>query len=306
MHTPYYSLNTYLQEEFGEKLYKLSLETGCTCPNRDGTLGRDGCIFCSAGGSGEFAEAADTDINVQIERAKHRVAGKFKGEHYIAYFQSYTNTYGDLKKLRNIFFTAAENSSIRAVSIATRPDCLPPEMLEMLKDLRERIPVFVELGLQTIHESTAQRIRQGYSLPVYDRAVQDLHAIGISVVTHVILGLPFETRAQMLETVKHVGKIGSDGIKLQLLHVLRGTDLEKMYRQGDFQTLSKEAYIDILCDCIEVLPPTTVIHRLTGDAPKALLVAPAWSANKKDVLNSIQKAFRERNIQQGKKQPHSV
>ena len=179
-------------------------------------------------------------------------------------------------------------------------------MLEMLKDLRERIPVFVELGLQTIHESTAQRIRRGYSLPVYDRAVQDLHAIGISVVTHVILGLPFETRAQMLETVKHVGKIGSDGIKLQLLHVLRGTDLEKMYRQGDFQTLSKEAYIDILCDCIEVLPPTTVIHRLTGDAPKALLVAPAWSANKKDVLNSIQKAFRERNIQQGKKQPQSV
>lgn len=300
MQPHYYSLNMYLQKEFGEKLYKLSLETGCTCPNRDGTLGKDGCIFCSAGGSGEFAEAADTDLNSQIERAKGHVAGKFKGEHYIAYFQSYTNTYGDINELQNLFFTAAENESIRAVSIATRPDCLPPEILNLLKDLRKRIPVFVELGLQTVHESTAQLIRRGYPLLVYDRAVQDLHAIGISVVTHVILGLPFETRAQMLETVKHVGKIGSDGIKLQLLHVLRGTDLETMYRRGDFQTLSKEAYIDILCDCIEILPPTTVVHRLTGDAPKSLLVAPTWSANKKDVLNSIQKAFRERKIQQGK------
>lgn len=306
MHTPYYSFNMHLQEEFGEKLYKLSLETGCTCPNRDGTCGTGGCIFCSAGGSGEFAETAISDIDVQIERAKRRIAGKFKGEHYIAYFQSYTNTYGDTGKLRNIFFKAAKNNCIRAISIATRPDCLQPDVLRMLSELRKIIPVYVELGLQTIHENTAQLIRRGYSLPTYDRAVRSLHEIDISVVTHVILGLPFETRAQMLETVQHIGTVGSDGIKLQLLHVLRGTDLEAMYIRGDFQTLSKEEYIDILCDCIEILPPTTVIHRLTGDAPKSLLTAPAWSANKKDVLNSIQKTFRERNIQQGKKQLQDI
>lgn len=299
MHKPYYSFNQYLQENFGEKLYRLSLETGCTCPNRDGTLGTGGCIFCSAGGSGEFAERAITDVNAQIELAKLRVQKKFKGEHYIAYFQSYTNTYGDAKTLRRIFFTAAENDCIRAISIATRPDCLPPEILEMLAELREKLPVFVELGLQTVHESTAQRIRRGYPLSVYDSAVENLHQIGISVVTHVILGLPFETREQMLKTVQYVGNSGADGIKLQLLHILRGTDLETMYRSGAFQTLSKEEYIDLLCDCIEFLPESTVIHRLTGDAPKSLLIAPAWSADKKDVLNSIQKAFRERNIQQG-------
>lgn len=302
MHTPYYALNQYLQEEFGEKLYKLSLETGCTCPNRDGTLGTGGCIFCSAGGSGEFAETAISDIHEQIERAKLRVKKKFKGEHYIAYFQSYTNTYGDAEKLRSIFFTAASNDCIRANSIATRPDCLPPEILEILSELRKKLPVFVELGLQTIHDSTAKLIRRGYPLSVYDSAVENLHQIGISVVTHIILGLPFETRAQMLETVRYVGNSGADGVKLQLLHVLRGTELEAMYHRGDFQTLSKAEYIDILCDCIELLPKNVVIHRLTGDAPKSLLIAPTWSANKKDVLNSIQKAFRERNIQQGKKQ----
>lgn len=300
MHVPYYSFNQYLQEEFGEKLYKLSLETGCTCPNRDGTYGTGGCIFCSAGGSGEFAESAIADVHTQIERAKCRVSKKFKGEHYIAYFQSYTNTYGDAEKLRSIFFTAASNDCIRAVSIATRPDCLPPEILGILAELRQRRPVFVELGLQTVHAGTANLIRRGYPLSVYEDAVKKLHQIGVTVVTHIILGLPFETRAQMLETVRYVGSSGADGVKLQLLHVLRGTDLEKMYRRNEFQTLSKEEYIDILCDCIELLPKNVVVHRLTGDAPKALLIAPTWSANKKDVLNSIQKAFRERNIQQGK------
>ncbi len=303
MSTPYYSLNAYLQERFGEKLYKLPLETGCTCPNRDGTCGTGGCIFCSAGGSGEFAEKAIDDIDLQIERAKARVAKKFKGTHYIAYFQSYTNTYGDVNELRKRFFAAAQNESIRAISIATRPDCLPPEVLEMLEELNCQKPVFVELGLQTIHEETERLIRRGYPLPVYDCAVQALHSIGISVVTHVILGLPHETREEMLQTVRYVGETGADGIKLQLLHVLRGTDLETLYLHGDFQTLSKEAYTDLICDCLEILPRDIVIHRLTGDAPKELLVAPLWSANKKDVLNSLQKAFRERHIQQGSKQP---
>lgn len=303
MSAPYYSLNAYLQERFGEKLYKLSLETGCTCPNRDGTLGTGGCIFCSAGGSGEFAETSIDDMDLQIERAKARVAKKFKGTHYIAYFQSYTNTYGDINELRKRFFAAAQNESIRAISIATRPDCLPPEVLEMLEELNRQKPVFVELGLQTIHEKTAQLIRRGYSLPVYDRAVQDLHSIGVSVVTHVILGLPYETREEMLETVDYVGEAGTDGIKLQLLHVLRGTDLEKMYLRGDFQVLDKATYIDLICACLEILPKNVVIHRLTGDAPKKLLVAPMWSANKKDVLNSLQKALQERKIQQGSKLP---
>lgn len=298
---PYYSLNTYLQETFGEKLYKLSLETGCTCPNRDGTLGTGGCIFCSAGGSGEFAEQALPNIDKQIELAKRRVEKKFRGNHYIAYFQSYTNTYGNAEQLRKIFFSAAKNDCIHAISIATRPDCLQPEILKMLSELRKIVPVFVELGLQSIHESTAQLIRRGYALSTYDHAVKALHEIGITVVTHVILGLPFETREQMLQTVRYVGESGANGIKLQLLYVLRGTDLETMYNRGDFQTLSKSEYIDILCDCIELLPKNMVVHRLTGDAPKSLLISPAWSTNKKDVLNSIQKAFRERNIYQGKK-----
>ncbi|MGN0559774.1 MAG: TIGR01212 family radical SAM protein [Candidatus Fimenecus sp.] len=297
----YYSFNEYVQSRFGEKLYKLSLETGCTCPTRDGTLGTDGCIFCSAGGSGEFAQKPLDNIHLQIERAKAQVSKKFKGTHYIAYFQSYTNTYGDIARLRQIYFTAAENPCVKAVSIATRPDCLPPEVLQMLKELNEIKPVFVELGLQTVHESTAQFIRRGYPLPVYEQAVSDLHGIGVHVVTHLILGLPQETKEQMLESVRYVGKIGTDGVKLQLLHVLKGTDLEKIYRSGAFRTLEKEEYIDLLCDCIEVLPQNTVIHRLTGDAPKALLISPTWSSNKKDVLNSIHRAFLARDIRQGKK-----
>ena len=297
----YYSFNEYVQSRFGEKLYKLSLETGCTCPTRDGTLGTDGCIFCSAGGSGEFAQKPRDNIHLQIEQAKAQVSKKFKGTHYIAYFQSYTNTYGDIARLRQIYFAAAENPCVKAVSIATRPDCLPPEVLQMLKELNEIKPVFVELGLQTIHESTAQFIRRGYPLPVYEQAVSDLHGIGVHVVTHLILGLPQETKEQMLESVRYVGKIGTNGVKLQLLHVLKGTDLEKIYRSGAFRTLEKEEYIDLLCDCIEVLPQNTVIHRLTGDAPKALLVAPTWSSNKKDVLNSVHRAFLARDIRQGKK-----
>ncbi len=296
----YYSLNEYLLARFGEKLYKLSLETGCTCPNRDGTVGTGGCIFCSEGGSGDFAESYSGNISTQIERAKTRVANKFKGEHYIAYFQSYTNTYGDPERLRKIFFSAAADPCISAISIATRPDCLPPEILALLGELNRTIPVFVELGLQTIHESTAKLINRGYPLSVYEKAVSDLHLLNINVVTHIILGLPGETQAQMLETVRYVGNIGSDGIKLQLLHVLKGTRLEQMYMQSEFETLEKYEYIDLLCHCIESLPKGTVIHRLTGDAPKKLLVSPLWSADKKDVLNSINRTLVSKNVRQGK------
>lgn len=296
----YYSLNEYLLARFGEKLYKLSLETGCTCPNRDGTVGTGGCIFCSEGGSGDFAESYSGNISTQIERAKTRVANKFKGEHYIAYFQSYTNTYGDPERLRKIFFSAAADPCISAISIGTRPDCLPPEILALLGELNRTIPVFVELGLQTIHESTAKLINRGYPLSVYEKAVSDLHLLNINVVTHIILGLPGETQAQMLETVRYVGNIGSDGIKLQLLHVLKGTKLEQMYMQSEFETLEKDEYIDLLCHCIESLPKSTVIHRLTGDAPKKLLVSPLWSADKKDALNSINRTLVSKNVRQGK------
>lgn len=301
MQESYYSLNRYLQEQFGEKLYKLSLSAGCTCPNRDGTLDTRGCIFCSAGGSGDFAEKPHGSVHEQIERAKAQVQKKFKGDHYIAYFQSYTNTYGDASRLFSIFEEAVQEDCVRAISIATRPDCLSDEILEMLKKLQAQKPVFVELGLQTIHERSAAFIRRGYPLSVYDEAVKKLNKIGVRVVTHIILGLPGETKKQMLDTVRYVGGSGVHGVKLQLLHVLRGTDLEKLYQQGVFQTMNLKEYVDLLCDCIELLPPNIVIHRLTGDASKKLLVAPQWSADKKRVLNTIQQAFRDRNIKQGKK-----
>lgn len=301
MQESYYSLNRYLQEQFGEKLYKLTLSAGCTCPNRDGTLDTRGCIFCSAGGSGDFAEKPQGSVHEQIERAKAQVQKKFKGDRYIAYFQSYTNTYGDVSQLFNIFEAAIQEDCVRAISIATRPDCLPEDVLEMLKKLQAQKPLFVELGLQTIHEKSAEFIRRGYPLSVYDEAVKKLNKIGARVVTHIILGLPGETKEQMLDTVRYVGESGAHGVKLQLLHVLCGTDLEKLYQQGVFQTMTLEEYVDLLCDCIELLPPNIVIHRLTGDAPKKLLVAPQWSADKKRVLNTIQQAFRDRNIKQGKK-----
>lgn len=301
MQESYYSLNRYLQEQFGEKLYKLSLSAGCTCPNRDGTLDTRGCIFCSAGGSGDFAEKPQGSVHEQIEHAKAQVQKKFKGDHYIAYFQSYTNTYGDASRLFSIFEEAVQEDCVRAISIATRPDCFSDEILEMLKKLQAQKPVFVELGLQTIHERSAAFIRRGYPLSVYDEAVKKLNKIGVRVVTHIILGLPGETKKQMLDTVRYVGESGVHGVKLQLLHVLRGTDLEKLYQQGVFQTMNLKEYVDLLCDCLELLPSNIVIHRLTGDAPKKLLVAPQWSADKKRVLNTIQQAFRDRNIKQGKK-----
>lgn len=301
MQERYHAFSDAIKREFGEKLYKLSLSAGCTCPNRDGTLSTRGCIFCSKGGSGDFAESAQGSIHEQIERAKAQVQKKFKGEHYIAYFQSYTNTYGDVKRLSEIFNAAVREDCIRAIAIGTRPDCLSDEILNMLKALQAQKSVFVELGLQTIHERTAEFIRRGYPLSVYDEAVKKLNAIGVRVVTHVILGLPEETRKEMLETVRYVGESGAQGIKLQLLHVLRGTDLETLYNKGAFQAMTLEEYADLLCDCIEILPPEIVIHRLTGDAPKKLLVAPLWSADKKRVLNTIQRTFQNRDVRQGAK-----
>lgn len=294
----YTSLNSYLQKSFGEKIYKLALDGGMTCPNRDGTLDCRGCIFCSAGGSGDFAQKYNGNIDEQIDRAKQSVAEKFKGDKYIAYFQSYTNTYADIDYLKKLFFGAINNSSVVAISIGTRPDCLSADVINLLFDLNKIKPVFVELGLQTIHEETAEFIRRGYKLSVYDHAVKELKKYNINVVVHIILGLPRENRSMMLETVKYVVNSGADGIKLQLLHILKGTDLEKLYLKGEVKVLSLEEYADILCDCIKLIPESVVVHRLTGDAPKKLLTAPAWSADKKRVMNYINNKFAENNITQ--------
>ncbi len=285
----YRSLNSYLRERFGTKVYKVSLNAGFTCPNRDGKVGTGGCIFCSAGGSGEFAQSG-VGIKEQLAAGKAFIASKLPKEEkpgYIAYFQAFTNTYGPIDVMREKFFEAINDPEVVCLSIATRPDCIPQEVLELLKELNEIKPVWVELGLQTIHESTAEYIRRGYGLSVYADAVKRLSASGMEVITHVILGLPGESEEDMLETVKYVGESGAKGIKLQLLHVLKGTDLAKEYAAGKFKTLTRSEYINLLCKCIKVLPKDMIIHRLTGDGDKKLLIAPEWSADKKSVLNEI-------------------
>lgn len=285
----YYSLNRYLRERFGCKVYKISLNGGFTCPNRDGTLGTRGCIFCSAGGSGDFAESPELSITRQIEKGKERVKNKIKSGKYIAYFQAFTNTYAPVETLRAKFSEAINHPDIVMLSVATRPDCLPEEVIELFKELNRIKPVYVELGLQTIHEKSAEYIRRGYKLECYDNAVKRLKAAGIEVVCHIILGLPGETKRDMLQSVDYACKSGIDGIKLQLLHVLRGTDLAKDYEEGKFSVLTMDEYLDILKSCLEIIPKNIVIHRLTGDGAKKDLIAPLWSADKKRVLNAIAK-----------------
>ena len=295
----YYSLNEYLKKTFGEKVYKISLDGGMTCPNRDGTLGRRGCIFCSGGGSGEFSADRNLSITEQLEQAKTRIRQKTDCRKFIAYFQPFTNTYAPVSYLRKIFEEAVAPEEIAALSIATRPDCLGDDVLDLLDELNKKKPVWVELGLQTIHEKSAEYIRRGYDLNVYDESVKKLHKIGVNVITHIILGLPNESKKEIIESVRYAGE-RSDGIKLQLLHVLKGTDLLKDYERGMFETLTLDEYVDLLCDCIEALPPDVVIHRMTGDGDKKLLVAPLWSADKKRVLNTIHKALNDRNVTQGR------
>lgn len=296
----YYSLNKYLKNTFGEKVYKISLNGNMTCPNRDGTLGTKGCIFCSRGGSGEFAADSLISIHDQIEQAKLRIKKKSDCKKFIAYFQPFTNTYAPTEYLEKIFTEAISEPDVVALSIATRPDCLGNDVLALLENLNNIKPVWVELGLQTIHEKTAEYVRRMYPLSVYNSAVENLRKIGINVITHIILGLPNETKDMMLESVRYVGE-RTDGIKLQLLHILKDTDLCDEYERGKVYVLSMEEYIDILCDCVEVLPENVVIHRLTGDGDKKLLVAPMWSADKKRVLNSINREFTKRDVTQGRR-----
>lgn len=294
----YRSLNDEMKEKFGQKVYKLALEGGFTCPNRDGTLGTRGCIFC-LGGSGDFAEKLCPSVTEQIEKAKGRVAHKNPSGKYIAYFQSFTNTYGPVEKMRTLFGEAISHPDVVGLSVGTRPDCLSEETVELLSDLNKIKPVWVELGLQTIHEKTAEYIRRGYHLSVFDDAVSRLKKAGIYVVVHMIIGLPGETPEMIWETAEYIGKSGADGIKLQLLHVLEGTDLADDFAAGKFSVLEMEEYISVLEECIRRIPKEMTVHRLTGDGSKRHLVAPLWSADKKRVLNAINLAFEKDEVIQG-------
>lgn len=342
---PYYSLNAFFRHTYGQKVYKIAVDAGLTCPNRDGSLDERGCIFCSAGGSGDFAvglydglkaenspysrvydrrscagktaaERRVMDVSRQIERGMARF-NKSVGEKFVIYFQAYTNTYGDIDYLRAIWTAALESEQVAGISIATRPDCLGigdakwqekcRGVLPLLAELKEKYEpqgkfIWVELGLQTIHETTAEYIRRGYPRSVYEEAVHALADIGIPYITHIILGLPGETREMMLDTVRYVNSGNGcppAGIKLQLLHVLRGTALADELAAGRIQPMEMETYIDLVIDCLACISPDVVIHRLTGDGPKNLLIAPAWSANKKVVLNTLNRRLEERGIRQG-------
>lgn len=311
---PYHSLDYEMKQRFGTKVYKIALDGGMTCPNRDGTLGTRGCIFCSEGGSGEFAvplvrpghpvpsgHILYAAVHAQIAEASERIRRKpgSSPHAYIAYFQSYTNTYAPIPYLRTLFYAALEHPDVKVLSIATRPDCLSEEVLALCEELNHMKPVWLELGLQTIHPDTAAFIRRGYGLGCFEDALTRLRAHGLDAIVHVILGLPGENREQMLDTIRYLANSDIQGIKLQLLHVLEGTDLAAVYRKQPFPVMDMDEYLDLILDCIALIPPRIVIHRITGDGPKKLLIAPLWSANKRLVLNTLTRRFHERGIYQG-------
>ena len=300
---PYYSLDAYCKNTFHHKCYKIALNAHMSCPNRDGSLGNRGCIFCSAGGSGDFAvPTAGLNIREQLDRGLSLFHDKKVGQDFIAYFQAYTNTYAPLPYLEQIYTEALDFPNVCGISIATRPDCLPNEVLALLSKLSNRYPdkfIWVELGLQTIHQPTADYIRRGYALPCFEEAFRALSAIGIPVIVHVILGLPGETPEMVLQTIDYLNAMKPFGIKLQLLHILKNTDLACDYLAGAFEALSKEDYLALLASCLTRLSPEIVVHRVTGDGPKDLLIAPKWSLNKRDVLNSLHKLMKEQSFLQG-------
>lgn len=297
---PYRSLDYMLRERFGEKVYKVTLNGGMSCPNRDGKIGRRGCIFCSEGGSGDFAADASLSITEQINSQIAVLSAKRPIRKYIAYFQAYTNTYAPVEYLEKIFTEAVSHPDIVALSIGTRPDCLDEPVLDLLDSLNRQKPVWIELGLQTVHEKTAQYIRRGYPLSCFEKAAASLRKRNIEVIVHTILGLPGETRDQILSTMEYLNTKDIQGIKLQLLHVLRGTDLARDYEEGKFRVYEREEYLDLLIDCLEHLDPSIVIHRMTGDGPKELLIAPLWASRKREVLNLLHHRMKERSSYQGR------
>lgn len=301
----YLYISQALKEQYGKKLEKVMLDGGFTCPNRDGRLGTEGCIFCSAGGSGDFAADRRLSITEQIEsQIAKKEASKKSAEGYIAYFQAFTGTYAPLKRLKCLYMEAISHHQVEVVSIATRPDCLSKEILELLEELNRIKPIWIELGLQTIHEDTAQFIRRGYPLSVFEKAVMDLKRIGIPVIVHLIVGLPKENREMLLETVRYCNMLPIWGIKLQLLHILKETGLEELYKAGELRELSLSEYADLITDCIGELRPDIVIHRLTGDGAREDLLSPLWSVHKRAVLNKIHHCLKEKKIWQGKNWKH--
>ena len=297
---PYHSLDYEMKARYGHKVYKIALDGGFTCPTRDGSLGTRGCLFCSAGGSGEFAQSSADSIRQQIEDGKQLLAGKKTGNRYIAYFQAFTSTYAPADHLRALYMQAISHPEVEILSIATRPDCLGEPVLDLLEELNKIKPVWVELGFQTANERTAQLIRRGFPNEVFASAVSELKKRGIETIAHLILGLPGETKEDMLQSAKYVADQGTDGVKIQMLQILKGTDLALSYEAEPFPLLSLEEYTDILISCIELMPQECVIHRITGDPPKRLLIAPGWTADKKHVLNYIHHRFRECDAFQGK------
>ncbi len=299
----YYSLKSFLKNKFGEKVYKIAVDAGFSCPNRDGTIGAEGCIFCSPRGSGDFAGFRNESICSQLmdsPKGSRTLASRHGIEKYIAYFQAYTNTYADIEELRQKYYEALSVPGVVGIAIATRPDCLGEEVLSLLEEISHDTYLWVELGLQTIHQHTADIIRRGYSLPCFEQAVNNLNRLGIDTVCHLIFGLPGESGEDMLASVKYIAQKNLQGVKLHLLHVLKGTHLAHMYNNNEIVLLTMDEYVNLIVDTIELLPPEMVIHRLTGDGPRDILIGPGWSMNKREVLNSIEKELIHRDSWQGK------
>lgn len=296
----YYSLNYFLRHKFNDKVFKISLDAGFSCPNRDGTISTGGCIFCSGRGSGDFAGDRCLPINEQFEQIKNVMKNKWKSGKYIAYFQAYTNTYASVSELRKKYDEAVNNDGVVALAIATRPDCLEDEVIDLIAEYNKKIYAWVELGLQTSNENTAKLINRGYTLDIFEKAVSRLREKDIDVVVHTILGLPKETRLDMLNTIKYVADMDVQGIKLHLLHLMEDTPLVELYNKGELDFMTKDEYVAVVCEAITLLPQTMVIHRLTGDAPRKLLIEPKWSLKKWEVLNDIDKYLSDNNLYQGK------
>ena len=295
----FYSLNQFLREKFGDKVCKISIDGGFSCPNRDGNIGSTGCIYCSERGSGDFAGSRNLAIDQQFEQVKKVMNNKWKSGKYIAYFQAYTNTYAPVNILREKYYQAIEKEGVVALSVATRPDSISEEALDLLEEINSKLYTFIELGLQTSNEETAKLINRGYPLSVFEDALKRIRKRNIDVVVHIIFGLPGENKGNMLDTVKYLSSQDIQGIKFHLLHLLKNTPLVDLYNKGGFRFLTEEEYIDILTDSIGLLPENIVIHRLTGDAPRELLIGPMWSLKKWEILNSIDKTLKDKNIYQG-------
>ena len=296
----YHTLNYYYRELFGEKVFKVSLDAGLTCPNRDGVVATGGCIFCSSRGSGDFAGDRRLELKQQFKEVKDRMHQKWPKAKYIAYFQAFSNTYAPAEELRELYDAVLEEEGVVGVSIATRPDCLPDDVLDVLEELNKKTKLWVELGLQTIHEHTQQLINRAHSYEVFLEGVRKLRERNIDVITHIIVNLPNETREEMMETAKAVAQMPIQGVKIHMLHLLKKTPMMKLYREGKLPFMNREEYTELVVDMLEILPPEMVVHRLTGDGPPDLLVEPLWTLKKWEVLNGIDKELKDRNTWQGK------